>query len=113
MNTVRYLYALIRWWLQIAYRRMPWVVYQGGRRSDWRPVRCEKCGWRGPERWCHHLYYDDHHGDCYPVDECPRCGVEELGETMFFKPSLRPHRKVVRQMEACLRRLQAEKRKSS
>ena len=75
------------WWSAFAVvvrakRRFIRQRYAGGRHIDWDPVHCGECGWVGPLRWAFHTYCDDHAGDVEPVDECPKCGNEDLGSPL-------------------------------
>jgi len=50
------------------------------RYDDTTPVYCEDCGWKGQVRDCVHTYrgIPGTGGDVEPVDECPKCGSENL-----------------------------------
>ena len=52
----------------------PWW-WNGGRRTDGDPTRCEACGLVWRVRDCVHTYAGAC-GDVEPVDECPRCGEQ-------------------------------------
>jgi hypothetical protein len=72
----------LRWWMA----KFLWI-YQlrlggdGGRHVDWTPAECLACGWRGSVRWLWHGYQDDGTGeDVEPVDECPKCGSDDVKE---------------------------------
>jgi hypothetical protein len=72
----------LRWWLaKFLWARQLRLGWDGGRHVDWTPAECLECGWRGPVRWLRHDYQDDGTGeDVEPVDECPKCGNENVKE---------------------------------
>lgn len=85
MNRLRHFVAVLMWRVQCSwlwrFRFVRGAAYHGGRHIDWAPCRCEECGWRGPVRWTCHTYEDDGSGeDVCPVDECPKCGSQDLQE---------------------------------
>jgi hypothetical protein len=41
-------------------------------------TECKDCGWLGEVREAVHAYRDDGMGDVEPIDECPKCGGENL-----------------------------------
>jgi len=65
----------------------PWncrlAGFSWGRHDSPKAVRCPECGWTGPLRWTIHTYADDHMGDVEPVDECPKCGHQELDPVVW------------------------------
>lgn len=78
---LHYLWLLWTWTLVLRLGRMtrhPWW-WNGGRHSDGDPTVCRNCGWVGRVRDSVHGYQDDGSGeDVEGVEECPRCGSEEL-----------------------------------
>lgn len=42
-------------------------------------VQCSRCLWAGRSRQCVHTYEDDGNGDVVAIEECPRCGWQDVG----------------------------------
>jgi len=78
-------WSLLRYGFALLMHRLVWPIAQrfgfvcrgGGRWDDWDPVWCPRCFWAGPARWLCHTYAQCGDEDVEPVDECPRCGLEE------------------------------------
>ena len=51
-----------------------------GRHNDTTIVKCHSCSWTGKAMDCIHAYKGVawSEGDTEPVDQCPRCGGEDI-----------------------------------